>query len=89
MKRQRIKVHCVANRSGYYTSLKIGEWYDAVDGANTDINLVHHYLIYWGKVQHRFAPYLSYGESDYAIYEKELFRTTAEKRELALEKLGI
>ena len=78
MKRQRIKVQCVANRSGYYTSLKIGEWYDAVDGANTDINLVHHYLIYWG-----------HGESDYAIYEKELFRTTAEKRELALEKLGI
>jgi hypothetical protein len=72
MKRQRIKVQCVANRAGYYTSLKIGEWYDAVN------ILAGFYAIYWG-----------HGESDYAIYEKELFRTTAEKRELALEKLGI
>jgi len=71
MKRQRIKVQCVSNRSGYHTDIKIGEWYDAVDRVN-------YYAIYWG-----------HGESDYAIYDRELFISTAEKRQLALEKIGI
>lgn len=37
-----------------------------------------YYKIYWGS-----------GASDYAIYDRELFISMEEKRELALEKIGI
>lgn len=50
---------------------------DAVSG-NEPVDRVNYYAIYW-----------VHGESDYAIYDRELFISTAEKRQLALEKLGI
>jgi len=37
-----------------------------------------YYKIYWGS-----------GDSDYAVYDRELFVSMEEKRELALEKIGI
>lgn len=56
-------------------------------GYHTDIKIgewydavdrVNYYEIYWGN-----------GETDYAFYAKELFISTEEKRQLALEKIGI
>lgn len=75
MKQLRIKVQCVSNRCGYHYELEPGEWYDAAD-----INYGNSpcYKIYWGS-----------GESDYAFYDRELFISIEEKRELTLEKLGI
>lgn len=76
-KRQRIRVQCVSNASGYHSDLNTGEWYDAEEwffasGEN------RYYMIFWGR-----------GASDYAVYDRELFISIEEKRELALRKIGI
>ena len=71
MKRNRIKVQSISNRSGYHTDLKLGQWYDAEECGM-------YYKIYWGS-----------DASDYAVYDRELFVSIEEKRERALQKIGI
>ena len=78
MKQQRKRVQCVSNTSssGYHRDLNPGEWYDAEEWFFS--SEIRYYMIYWGN-----------GASDYAVYDRELFVSIEEKRELALQKIGI
>lgn len=69
-----IKVQCISTNSGFYKNIELGKWYDA-------------------KIQ--ILPttkkefYIVYGTNDNSPrpYDKKLFRTLEEKRDIKLNKI--
>ena len=73
-----IEVQCISNKCGYYSSLKIGKWYRAVD---TDEK---YYKILDGD-----ATTVIWQIRNYSTYKKHLFRTKDVRRDQKLNKILI
>lgn len=71
----RIKVQCISTNSGFYKKIQLGKWYEAEE-------YLRSYIIYG-------IPKLHSLDNDYGLFDKSLFRTIDEKRDLKLNKLGI
>ena len=71
-KPQIVKVQCISTKCGLHKDLKIGQWYDAIEGGDyfriEDKSIIGYY-------------------SNYNSYENSLFRTIDERRDSKLNKL--
>jgi hypothetical protein len=71
-----IEIQCISNNCGFYEDLKIGKWYLASDSSDF-------YKIYNEKIDNKYFLYKSY----HIIYDKKLFRTLEQKREMKINQI--
>ena len=69
-----IKVQCISTNSGFYENLELGKWYDAKE--STFPYYIESYYIVYGTNDNSPRP-----------YDKKLFRTLEEKRNIKLNKI--
>ena len=70
-----IKVQCISTNSGFYENLELGKWYDAKE-STFQLELLKSYYIVYGTNDNSPRP-----------YDKKLFRTLEEKRDIKLNKI--
>lgn len=68
-----IKVQCISTKCGLYKDLKLGQWYDVIEDGD------------YFRIEDSSVIGKSY--SNYHTYDKSLFRTLNERRDLKLNKI--
>jgi hypothetical protein len=77
-----MKVQCIKNKSGFYKHIKIGEWYETESRTWDDADITDKVVI-----KHLFKNENGVYAVTLGVYDKSMFRTLEEKRDIKLRKI--